>query len=133
MSQVGDGTTPPEDPSAQASGGLGLEGGSGKPADQTSRPPSIHDEDSSSSDESERETSEARRRKEKMKAKIEKKAGKLMRKRIKEESNKHSFFGYNKYLITVHHLNILPLNFNRFNWESLLSLMGWIIPSGLMT
>jgi hypothetical protein len=71
MSQIGDGTTLSEDPSAQASGSLGLEGVSEKPTDLTSRPPSIHDDDSSSSDESEGEISEARRRrKEKMKPKL---------------------------------------------------------------
>jgi hypothetical protein len=70
MSQIGDGTTLSEDPSAQASGSLGLEGVSEKPTDLTSRP-SIHDDDSSSSDESEGEISEARRRrKEKMKPKL---------------------------------------------------------------
>ena len=37
--------------------------------------------------------SEARRRKEKMNAKIEKKARKLMKKRIMEEKEKHPFFG----------------------------------------
>ena len=60
-------------------------------------PPSIHDaassEDSSSS-EDEGEMSEVRRRrKEKMKEKIEKKARKLMKQRIKEEKEKHPFFG----------------------------------------
>ena len=59
-----------------------------------SRPPSIHDaasSDESSSNEDEGEMSEARRRrKEKMKEKIEKKARKLMKQRIKE---KHPFFG----------------------------------------
>jgi hypothetical protein len=65
---------------------------------QTSRPPSIHgsisSEDSSSSDKGEGEDLEARRRrKEKMKTKIDKKAKKLMKKRIKEESEKYPFFG----------------------------------------
>ena len=59
---------------------------------------SIHDaassDDSSSSDEDEGEMSKARRsRKEKMKAKIEKKARNLMKQRIKEEKEKHPFFG----------------------------------------
>ena len=63
-----------------------------------SRPLSIQNaessDDSSSSDEDEGEMSEAwRRRKEKMNAKIEKKARKLMKKRIKEEKEKHPFFG----------------------------------------
>ena len=35
-----------------------------------------------------------RRRKEKMNAKIEKKTRKLMKKRIKEEKEKHPFFGH---------------------------------------
>jgi hypothetical protein len=49
------------------------------------------------SDKSEGETSEARkRRKEKIKVKIEKKAEKLMRKRLMEESNKHPFFELQK-------------------------------------
>uniref|UniRef100_K3ZMI5 CCHC-type domain-containing protein n=1 Tax=Setaria italica TaxID=4555 RepID=K3ZMI5_SETIT len=66
-----------------------------------SRPPSVHvassSDDSSSSDELEGEDLEAKkRRKEKMKAKIEKKAIKLMKKRIKEESDKHPFFGYHQ-------------------------------------
>ena len=62
-----------------------------------SRPPSIHDaasSDESNSSEDEGEMSEARRRgKEKMKEKIEKKARKLMKQRIKEEKEKHPFFG----------------------------------------
>jgi len=62
-----------------------------------SQPPSIHDaasSDESSSSEDEGEMSEARRRrKEKMKEKIEKKARKLMKQRIKEEKEKHPFFG----------------------------------------
>ena len=62
-----------------------------------SRPPSIHDaasSDESSSSDDEDEISEARRRrKEKMKEKIEKKARKLMKKRIMEEKEKHPFFG----------------------------------------
>jgi hypothetical protein len=94
ISQVGDSTTSPKYGTSQATAGLGNDGGSGKPTGQTSRPPSIHDGDSSSSDESEGETSEARRRrKAKMEAKIEKKVKKLMRKTTKEESKKHPFFG----------------------------------------
>ena len=62
-----------------------------------SRPPSIHEvasSDESSSSDDEGEMSEARRRrKEKMKEKIEKKARKLMKQRIKEEKEKHPFFG----------------------------------------
>ena len=63
-----------------------------------SRPLSIQNaessDDSSSSDEDEGEMLEARRRrKEKMNTKIEKKARKLMKKRIKEENEKHPFFG----------------------------------------
>ena len=62
-----------------------------------SRPPSIHDaasSDESNSSDDEGEMSEARRRrKEKMKEKIEKKARKLMKQRIKEEKEKHPFFG----------------------------------------
>ena len=62
------------------------------------QPPCTHyavsSEESSSSDEDEGEMSEARRRrKENMKEKIEKKARKLMKKRIKEEKEKHPFFG----------------------------------------
>ena len=62
------------------------------------QPPCTHyavsSEESSPSDEGEGEMLEARRRrKEKMKAKIEKKARKLMKKRIKEERKKHPFFG----------------------------------------
>jgi hypothetical protein len=81
---------------AQVDAGTELDG-AGNPFGQTSRSPSIHDADSSSNDESKGETLEAiRRRKEKMKAKIEKKAEKLMMKRIKEESEKHPFFGLNQ-------------------------------------
>jgi len=62
-----------------------------------SRLPSIHDvasSDESSSSDDEGEMSEARRRRiEKMKEKIEKKARKLMKQRIKEEKEKHPFFG----------------------------------------
>jgi hypothetical protein len=135
MSQVGDGTTLPEDPFAQASGGLGLEGGSRKIADQTSRPPFIHDDESSSSDESEGETSEARRRrKEKMKAEIKKKkVEKLTWRRIKEESDKHPFFGLHQLPRNYASSQYPSSQFNRLTWENLLSLMGWIIPSGLMT
>jgi hypothetical protein len=84
------------------------------PFSQTSHPLSIHgsisSEDSSSSDEGEGEDLVTRRRrKEKMKAKIEKKAKKLMKKRIKEESVLSS--GYIKFLITMLHLNILLHNF----------------------
>jgi len=72
-------------------------GSSKGPRGCTTPPPSIHDlssDESNSSDEDEGEMSDARRRrKEKMKAKIEKKARKLMKKRIKEESEKHPFFG----------------------------------------
>jgi hypothetical protein len=95
MSQVGDGTADvTEIAVAQATAGLGLEGSTVNPFIQTSCQPSIHgsisSEDSSSSDEGEGEDLEARRRgKEKMKAKIEKKAKKLMKKRIKEENEKH--------------------------------------------
>jgi hypothetical protein len=99
MSQIGDGTADvSKAAAAQATAGLGLGGSTMNPFSQTSRPPSIHgsisSEDSSSSDEGEGEDLEARRRrKEKMKAKIEKKAKKLMKKRIKKESEKHPFFG----------------------------------------
>ena len=62
-----------------------------------SRPPSIHEvasSDDSSSSEDEGEMSEARRRrKEKTKEKIEKKARKLMKQKIKEEKEEHPFFG----------------------------------------
>uniref|UniRef100_K4AJQ3 Uncharacterized protein n=1 Tax=Setaria italica TaxID=4555 RepID=K4AJQ3_SETIT len=66
---------------------------------QRSRPLSIHiassSDDSSSSNEIEGEDLNAKkRRKEKVKAKIKKRANKLMKKRIKEESEKHPFFGY---------------------------------------
>uniref|UniRef100_K3Y2I0 DUF4219 domain-containing protein n=1 Tax=Setaria italica TaxID=4555 RepID=K3Y2I0_SETIT len=65
-----------------------------------SRPPSVHvassSNDSSSSDELEGEDLEAKKRKEKMKAKIKKKATKLIKKRIKEESDKHPFFRYHQ-------------------------------------
>jgi hypothetical protein len=43
MSQVGDGTTTLEETATQAKAGLGVDGGSGKPPSQESRPPSIHD------------------------------------------------------------------------------------------
>jgi hypothetical protein len=93
MSIIRDGADTAATVAAQVDAGTGLDG-AGNPFGQTSHSPSIHDADSSSSDENEGETSEARRRrKEKMKAKIEKKAEKLMRKRIKEESEKHPFFG----------------------------------------
>jgi hypothetical protein len=91
MSIVGDGADAVATVAAQIDAGTGLDG-AGNPFGQTSRSPSIHDADASSSDECESKTSEARRRrKEKMKAKIEKKAEKLMMKRIKEESEKHPF------------------------------------------
>jgi hypothetical protein len=62
MSQVGDGITNPDDATTQAIAGLCHDGGSGRPIDQTSRPPSIRGDDSNSSDESEGETLDARRR-----------------------------------------------------------------------
>jgi hypothetical protein len=96
MSIVGDGADAAATVAAQVDAGIGLDG-AGKPFRQTSRSPTIHDTDSSSSDKSNGETSGARRRrKKKMKAKIEKKAEKLMMKRIKEESEKHPFFGLNQ-------------------------------------
>jgi hypothetical protein len=96
MSLVGDGADAAATVAAQVDAGIGLDGAR-NPFGQTSRPPSIHDADSSSSDKSKGEIWEARRRrKEKMKAKIEKKAKKLMMKRIKEESEKHPFFRLNQ-------------------------------------
>jgi hypothetical protein len=96
MSIVGDDADTVATVTAQIDAGTGLDS-VGNPFRQTSCPPSIHDADSSSSDESEGETSEAkRRRKENMKEKIEKKAKKLMMKRIKEESENHPFFGLNQ-------------------------------------
>jgi hypothetical protein len=93
MSIVGDGADTATTAAAQVDAGTGFDG-AGNPFGQTSHPSSIYNQDLSSSDESEDETSEARRRrKEKMKAKIEKKAEKLMWKRLKEESEKHPFFG----------------------------------------
>jgi hypothetical protein len=93
MSIVGDGADGAATVAAQVNASTELDG-AGNFFGQTSRSPSIHDADSSSSDESEGETSEARRRRKgKMKVKIEKKAEKLMMKRNKEESEKHSFFG----------------------------------------
>jgi hypothetical protein len=93
MSIVGDGADVTATAATQVDAGTGFNG-AGNPFGQTSHPPSIYLQDSSSSDESEGETSEARRRrKEKMMAKIEKKAEKLMRKRLMEESEKHPFFG----------------------------------------
>jgi hypothetical protein len=81
---VRDGADAAATAAAQIDAGTG-EDGARNPFGQASHLPSIHDADSSSSGESEGETSEAkRRRKEKMKTKIEKKAEKLMRKRIKE-------------------------------------------------
>jgi hypothetical protein len=100
MSQIGDGANAIKNATTQAAADLGLGGSAGNPLCQGSHPPSIRvstsNDDSSSSDEGEGELSEARRRKEKMKAKIEKKAKKMMRKRIKEENNKHPFFGLNQ-------------------------------------
>jgi hypothetical protein len=76
---------------AQVAADTGLVG-AGNSFRQASCPPSTHDADSSSSNESEGEILKARRmRKEKMKAKIEKKAEKLMMKRIKEEK-REAFF-----------------------------------------
>jgi hypothetical protein len=96
LSIVGDGAAAAAIIAAQVDAGTGLDGARNS-FGQTSHSPSIHDADSSSSDESEGEISEARRRKkEKMKAKIEKKAEKLMMKRIKKESEKHPLFGLNQ-------------------------------------
>jgi hypothetical protein len=96
MSIVGDGAEAATTVAAQIDAGTRLDG-VGNPFEQTSRSLSIYDADSSSIDKSKGETSEARRRrKEKMKAKIEKKAEKLMMKRIKEESEKHPFFRLNQ-------------------------------------
>jgi hypothetical protein len=98
MSLVGDDANATATVVTQVNAGTGLDG-AGNPFEQASRPPSIHDADSSSSDESEGETLEARRRrKEKMKVKIGKKSKKLMMKRIKEESEKHPFFRLNQVL-----------------------------------
>jgi hypothetical protein len=95
MSIVGDGADATTTAAAQVDAGTGIDG-AGNPFGQTSRPPSIYNQGSSSSDESKGETSEARRRiKEKMKARVKKKAEKLMRKRLKEESEKYPFSGYN--------------------------------------
>jgi hypothetical protein len=119
MSQVGDGTVDvTKVAAAQAAVGLGFRGGSRNPFGQISCPPSIHgsisSDDSISSDEDEGGDTEAiKRRKKKMKAKIEKKAEKLMMKRIKEENEKHPFFGLHQVLITMHYLNVLLHNFNR--------------------
>jgi hypothetical protein len=91
MSIVEDGMDAAATVAAQVDIGTGLDGAR-NPFGQTSRSPSIHDVDLNSSDKNEGETSEARRkRKEKMNDKIEK-IEKLMMKRIKEKSEKHSFF-----------------------------------------
>jgi hypothetical protein len=96
MSIARDGAEAVTTVAAQIDAGSGLDG-AGNPFGQTSCSPSIHDANSSSSDESKGETSEVRRRrKEKMQAKIKKKAEKLMMKRIKEEIEKHLFFGLNQ-------------------------------------
>jgi hypothetical protein len=108
MSIVGDGADAAPTVIAQVDAGIRLDGAK-NPFGQTCHSPSIHDADSSSSDESEGETSEARRRrKEKMKAKIEKKAEKLMMKRIKEESEKHPFY----------RLNQVPHNYASFQYST---------------
>lgn len=92
----------------------GLAGSSENPIGCTTPPSSIHDDassrESSSSVEDEGELSEARRS-EKITAKIEKKVAKMMKKRIKEESEMHHFF-------EMHQLphNYLPLNFNWSTW-----------------
>jgi hypothetical protein len=79
------------------------------------------------------ETSEARRRrKEKMNAKIEKKTEKLMMKRIKEESEKHPFFGLHQVPHNYPSYQYPTSQFQLVHLGNLLSLMGWIIPSGLM-
>jgi hypothetical protein len=67
-----------------------------------------------------------------MKVKIEKKAKKLMKKRMNEEREKHPFFG----LYQVPHnyaSSQYPSQFQSVHLENLLSSMGWIIPSGCMT
>jgi hypothetical protein len=87
-------------------------------------PPSIHgavsSDDSSSSDEDEGKISEAkRRRKDKMNTKIDKRAWKLTKKRIKKECEKHPFFGIHQvppkrpitvffFSISIHSLGTTP-------------------------
>ena len=112
-------------------------GSTGVPSNPSSgsRPPSIHDaassDESSLSDEDEGEMSEARRRrKEKMKEKIEKKARKLMKQRIKEEKEKHPFFGMHQVSHNYSNNRTLLLNFNPSTWVMLRTLMVRITPSG---
>jgi hypothetical protein len=132
MSIVGDGAYAAATVAAQVDAGTGLDC-AGNPFRQASHPPSIYHANSSSSDESEGETTEARRRrKEKMKAKIEKKTEKLMMKRIKEESEKHPFFGLHQVPHNYPSYQYPTSQFQLVHLGNLLSLMGWIIPSGLM-
>jgi hypothetical protein len=67
-----------------------------------------------------------------MKPKIEKKAEKLIRKRIKEQSEKHHFFGLYHVPHNYDSSQYPTSQFQSVHLEKLLSLMGWIIPSGLM-
>ena len=65
-----------------------------------------------------------------MKAKIEKKARKLMKKRIKEEKEKHPFFGMHQAPHNTSNNSIPLLNFNPSTWDVLRTLMVRINPSG---
>ena len=88
-------------------------------------------EESSSSEENEGEMSEARRRrKEKMNAKIEKRARKLMKKRVKEEKEKHPYYGMYQVPPNYAQSQYPSSQFNPLTWDNLLTLMGRIIPSG---
>jgi hypothetical protein len=92
MSQEGKGANDAEIAAAQVLTETGDIGTSHSPRiDKT--PLSIHEVTSSSNEDEGGMTEARRRRKEKMKAKIEKKAKQLMEKRIKQESEKHPFFG----------------------------------------
>jgi len=56
-----------------------------------------------------------------------------MKKRIKKEKEKHPFFGMHQVPHNYVNHSFSPLNFNPFTWDNPRTLMGWIIPSGLMT
>ena len=119
---------------AQAGMDAGADGSSRNPFGRATPPPSIHDlssEESSSSEEDEGEMSEARRRRiEKMNARIEKRARKLMKKRVKEEKEKHPYYGMYQVPPNYAQSQYPSSQFNPLTWDNLLTLMGQIIPSG---
>jgi hypothetical protein len=67
-----------------------------------------------------------------MKAKVEKKAKKLMKKRIKEESKKTFFFRLHQVTHNYASSQYPFHNFSRSTWENLPSSIGRIIPSSHM-